>query len=74
MMFLGCTITLFLRLKDPTVRIFFFFLIGNSRKYIREGQKAAPHTKGILSSPKDKKTKTRTPHQPLGDRYPLQEA
>ena len=50
MMFLGCTITLFLRLKDPTVRIFFFLLIGNSRKYIREGQKAAPHTKGILST------------------------
>ena len=50
------------------------FLIGNSKKYIREGQKAAPHTKGILSNPKAKKTKARTPHQPLGDRYPLQEA
>ena len=49
-------------------------LISESRKYIKEGRKAAPHTGSIQSNHKAKKTQTGTPHQPLGDRYPLQEA
>ena len=36
-----------------------FFFIGKSRNYIKEGQKAALHTKGILSSPQGQKNKTK---------------
>ena len=60
--------------ESPTNRPDDFFFIGKSRNYIKEGQKAALHTKGILNSPQGQKTKPRTPHQPLRDRYPLQEA